>query len=104
MQGYTDWIIATPNRSPSNGHNQFILDFSREKVANHIFSLMDKILSDSKISYNIWDMNRYMTETYSQNLEIDQQGEVAHRYILGVYHLYERLIEKYPKILLESCA
>jgi alpha-galactosidase len=65
---------------------------------------MDTILDKSKISYIKWDMNRYMTETYSQSLDYDQQGEVAHRYILGVYKLYERLIEKYPEILFESCA
>jgi alpha-galactosidase len=65
---------------------------------------MDNILANSKISYIKWDMNRYMTETYSLSLDVDQQGEVAHRYILGVYSLYERLIEKYPEILFESCA
>jgi alpha-galactosidase len=80
------------------------LDFSREEVVSHIFSLMDSILAKSKISYIKWDMNRYMTETYSLTLDFDQQGEVAHRYILGVYNLYERLIEKYPEILFESCA
>lgn len=104
FEEHPDWIIATPDRRPSHGRNQFILDFSREDVVNHIFSLMDNILSKSKISYIKWDMNRYMTETYSQNLDVDQQGEVSHRYILGVYKLYERLIEKYPEILFESCA
>ena len=29
---------------------------------------------------------------------------VFHRYILGVYSLYEKLIRRYPHILLESCA
>jgi alpha-galactosidase len=101
---HPDWMIATPNRRSSHGRNQFILDFSREEVVSHIFSLMDNILAKSKISYIKWDMNRYMTETYSQSLAFDQQGEVAHRYILGVYSLYERLIEKYPEILFESCA
>lgn len=101
---HPDWIIATPNRRPSHGRNQFILDFSRDEVVDHIFSLMDNILAKSKISYIKWDMNRYITETYSQSLNYDQQGEVSHRYILGVYKLYERLIQKYPKILFESCA
>lgn len=101
---HPEWIIATPNRRPSHGRNQFILDFSREEVVSHIFSLMDSILAKSKISYIKWDMNRYMTEIYSLSLDVDQQGEVAHRYILGVYNLYEKLIEKYPEVLFESCA
>ncbi|MDQ0973381.1 alpha-galactosidase [Neobacillus niacini] len=104
FQQHPDWIIATPNRRASHGRNQFVLDFSRNEVVDHIFTLMDNILSKSKISYIKWDMNRHMTEIYSTSLEFDQQGEVAHRYILGVYRLYERLIEKYPQILFESCA
>ncbi|MFJ5758552.1 alpha-galactosidase [Neobacillus sp. NPDC093182] len=104
FQQHPDWIIATPNRRASHGRNQFVLDFSRNEVVDHIFTLMDNILSKSKISYIKWDMNRYMTEIYSASLDFDQQGEVAHRYILGVYRLYERLIEKYPEILFESCA
>ncbi|MBM6691461.1 alpha-galactosidase, partial [Fusobacterium mortiferum] len=51
-----------------------------------------------------WDMNRYITECYSVKLPADRQGEVFHRYILGVYSLYERLTTKYPRILFESCA
>lgn len=101
---HPDWIIATPNRTPSHGRNQFILDFSRKEVVEHIFQLMVTIIEDSNISYIKWDMNRYMTETYSSSLPIDQQGELSHRYILGVYSLYEKLLAKYPEMLFESCA
>ncbi|MGM7719690.1 alpha-galactosidase [Metabacillus sp. Hm71] len=101
---HPDWIISSPNRKASHGRNQFVLDFSRKEVVDHIFMLMDDIISQSRISYIKWDMNRYITEAYSFALEADQQGEFFHRYILGVYHLYEQLLEKYPEILFESCA
>lgn len=104
FQDHPGWMIKTPNRDASHGRNQFILDFSRDEVVDHIFTLMDKTLEKSDISYIKWDMNRYITEPYSLDLEIDQQGEFFHRYILGVYKLYEKLIKKYPKILFESCA
>ncbi|WP_035343998.1 alpha-galactosidase [Alkalihalobacillus hemicellulosilyticus] len=101
---HPEWVIQTPNRTASHGRNQFILDFGRAEVVDYIFKMMDDILSTSNISYIKWDMNRYITEPYSNNLHVDQQGEVFHRYILGVYNLYEQLIEKYPHILFESCA
>ncbi|MGN7941752.1 alpha-galactosidase [Virgibacillus sp. 6R] len=104
FEEHPEWMISTPDRGASHGRNQFVLDFSRKEVVDYIFQLMDDIISDSKISYIKWDMNRYITEAYSTSLDIDQQGEVFHRYILGVYDLYERLIEKYPEILFESCA
>lgn len=104
FEEHSDWLIASPDREPSHGRNQYILDFSRQEVVDHMYQLMDNIISDAKISYIKWDMNRFMTEVYSKVLPPDQQGEVFHRYILGVYSLYERLIEKYPDILFESCA
>ncbi|WP_163578842.1 alpha-galactosidase [Gracilibacillus saliphilus] len=104
FEEHPDWILSTPERRASHGRNQFVLDFTRGEVVDYIFDLMDKIISKSKISYIKWDMNRHITEAFSQSLPADQQGEVFHRYILGVYDLYERLIKKYPEILFESCA
>ena len=66
--------------------------------------MMYKILSEAKVSYIKWDMNRSITECYSAALPADRQGEVFHRYILGVYDLYERLNTAFPQILFESCA
>ena len=49
-------------------------------------------------------MNRYISEAYSALLPRQQQGELFHRYILGVYQLYEMLIDNFPDIMIESCA
>lgn len=86
------------------GRNQYVLDFSRKEVVDRIYEMMAKILSEAKVSYVKWDMNRSITECYSAALPADRQGEVYHRYILGVYNLYERLTSKFPHVLFESCA
>lgn len=101
---HPEWVIHTPERSMSHGRNQFVLDFSRKDVRDYLFDMMDKILRESSISYIKWDMNRNITEAYSHGLEAKKQGEFMHRYILGVYDLYDRLTKKYPKILFESCS
>ncbi|MDQ0199450.1 alpha-galactosidase [Neobacillus ginsengisoli] len=103
-KNHPDWIIHVPNRMSSHGRNQYVLDFSRNDVVDYIHGLMAKILRDAPISYVKWDMNRYMTEIGSAKLSVDRQREVAHRYILGVYDLYERLTTEFPEILFESCA
>lgn len=103
-RAHPDWIICTPDRRASHGRNQFVLDFSRPEVVDHIYSMMAKILSEAKVSYIKWDMNRCITEAFSAALPADQQGELFHRYILGVYSLYERLTSAFPHVLFESCA
>lgn len=101
---HPDWIIHVPNRRLSHGRNQYVLDFSRKEVVDYIYESMAKVLREAPISYVKWDMNRYMTEVGSAELPPGRQREVAHRYILGVYDLYERLTTKFPDILFESCA
>lgn len=101
---HPDWILSVPERFESPARQQHVLDYSRKEVVDYIFGLLDKILSDSKISYIKWDMNRYITECYSRAIAADRQGTVFHKYVLGVYDLYTRLTEKYPEILFESCS
>lgn len=101
---HPDYIIETPKRHASHGRKQYVLDFSRKEVVNNIYEQLVKILDEDEIDYIKWDMNRNITECYSIAYPPEQQGEIMHRYILGVYNLYERLIERYPKILFESCA
>ncbi|MBS4175131.1 alpha-galactosidase [Bacillus sp. FJAT-49736] len=101
---HPDWLIHVPNRRLSHGRNQFILDFSRKEVVDHLYKVIASILEEAPITYVKWDMNRNMTEIGSAVLPVERASEVAHRYILGVYELYERLTSAFPKVLFESCA
>lgn len=104
FRDHPDWIIHTPDRPNSHGRHQYVLDFTRPEVVEHIYAMISKILRESKISYVKWDMNRCITEAYSPSLPAERQGEVFHRYMLGVYDLYERLTSEFPEILFEFCA
>lgn len=103
-RAHPDWIIRVPGRRASPGRNQYVLDFSRGEVVDCIYDQMAKLLGEAEISYIKWDMNRSITEPFSAALPPDRQGELFHRYILGVYRLYERLTSAFPQVLFESCA
>ena len=103
-RAHPDWALSVPGRRKSLGRSQCVLDFSRKEVVDNIYEQMEAILASGKVSYVKWDMNRSITECWSHALPADQQGEVFHRYILGLYDLYERLTAKFPHVLFESCA
>ncbi|MDN6517451.1 MAG: alpha-galactosidase, partial [Enterococcus sp.] len=48
--------------------------------------------------------NRSLSDVYSIQLSPENQGEAAHRHILGVYELMENLIALYPNVLWEGCS
>lgn len=103
-RAHPDWLIGAPDRFECHSRHQHVLDMSRDEVVDYLYGCMDKLLSESKVSYIKWDMNRYMTEPFGRELPCDRQGEFMHRYILGVYKLYDRLTKKFPHVLFESCA
>ena len=94
FRAHPDWAIHVPGRFRSHARHQYVLDYSRPEVVDYIYEMVAKILAESKISYIKWDMNRSITECFSAALPPHRQGEVFHRYILGVYALYERLISE----------
>ena len=103
-RAHPEWVMIDPDYVPCHGRNQYVLDFSRREVVDHIFNMLDHVLDGADVNYIKWDMNRTMSEVYSRSHSSDRQGRVMHEYILGVYDLYERLMQKYPDILFESCA
>ncbi|WML28464.1 alpha-galactosidase [Neobacillus sp. OS1-33] len=101
---HPDWAVGLPGQHYTLGRNQLVLDFSRQEIVDYLYEKMSAIIKQANLSYIKWDMNRNITEAFSQKLAVDQQGEFFHRYILGVYRLYDRLTTEFPHVLFESCA
>ena len=101
---HPDWVLHEPGRRRSIGREQMVLDLSRPEVVQYLFDTIAGVLRSANIEYVKWDMNRNLTEVYSAALPPERQGEVAHRYMLGVYRLHEMLLEAFPNLLIEGCS
>ena len=103
-KAHPDWVMQIPGKPHSEGRNQRILDFANPEVVDYISDQMSQVFSSADIKYVKWDMNRIFSDYYSPYLKPEQQGEVAHRYMMGLYRLMKTLTEKFPHILFEGCA
>ncbi|GAX08229.1 alpha-galactosidase [Secundilactobacillus silagincola] len=101
---HPDWLIAAPNRQKTPSRNQFVLDLSRPEVVDYVFQMVGNMIKKTGLDYIKWDMNRNITDMFGQKLPPHQQQEMGHRYMLGVYQLYERVTTAFPDVLIESCA
>lgn len=102
-RAHPDWIIHATGIEPCQGRFQYVLDLTRKDVRDHIVDIISKCLSENEIDYVKWDMNRSITENYSAHLG-DRGKEFAHRYVLGLYDICERIINGFPEIFFEGCA
>ncbi len=101
---HPEWALSEPGRKPVMGRNQMVLDMSREDVVDYIYESMSKILDSANIEYVKWDFNRSLANVYSNAEIAENQGEIAHRFILGTYELLHRLSEAYPNLMIEGCS
>ena len=101
-RAHPDWILG--RREQAIGRNQYILDLSRREVQDYLIAALTQVFTEADPAYVKWDMNRNKSDTYSPALPPEAQGEVRHRYILGLYRVLSTLTERFPKILFEGCA
>ncbi len=103
---HPDWVVRHPYKRAGIGRGQYVLDFANPEVIDNIYAQMASIISKCHVDYLKWDMNRNITEAYSPYLKNQHllQGEFFHRYIVGVYHLYAKLLKAFPNLLIEGCA
>jgi len=101
FRAHPDWILG--RKEQAVGRHQYVLDLTRPAVCAYVLSAMRRVFA-SGVSYVKWDMNRNLTDTWSSFWPPEQQGEVTHRYMLGLYGILQKLTEEFPQVLVESCA
>ena len=101
---HPDWAFTIPGRRPVRGRNQLVLDFSRKEVVDYIFDSISKVIDSANISYIKMDMNRSICDVYTAVEQNQNYGKIMYEYVLGVYDFLERLIQRYPDLLIEGCS
>ncbi len=102
-KAHPGWVLEAPNRPFARGRSQLVLDFSRREVRDHVYGAIKQVLDSAEITYVKWDMNRSLTDVWSAALPAGRQGELFHRFVLGVYDILERMRRDFPHILIEGC-
>ncbi len=103
-RSHPEWAIKIPGRKPMQSRYQLLLDMTNPDVQDYLYERISDILGSADISYVKWDMNRSISDWYTALLPAERQGEMPHRYVLGVYALLERLTSAFPNVLFEGCS
>jgi alpha-galactosidase len=98
LRAHPDWILGEPGRSQPLGRGQYVLDLTRDEVADNIYAQLDALLTDFPIAYLKWDMNRDLTHPMSRG------RPAARAQVRAVYALIDRLRAVHPRVEIESCA
>ncbi len=103
-KAHPEYAMDIPGKAHTEGRNQRVLDLTRDDVCDFVIESMTDVFGSADISYVKWDMNRIFSDVFSASLPSNRQGEVAHRYMLGLYRILRTLNERFPEILFEGCS
>ena len=103
-RAHPDWCLHAKDRRRTQSRHQLILDMSRTDVQDYVIEAVSSVLRSTPISYVKWDMNRNFKEFGSDLLLDGREGEVSHRYMLGLYRVLEAITASFPEVLFESCS
>lgn len=99
-KSHPDWILSEPNRERSLMKTQCILDMSQDCIRDWAIDWLDKLITEEKLDYLKWDMNREVSEL---GLNAIEQGKAV-KYMRNIEYIWQHLNEKFPDLLMENCA
>lgn len=103
-RAHPDWAMHFEGRPRTPARNQLILNMARNDVKEHIFGVLDKLVSENDIAFLKWDMNRNASEPGWPEAAPDQQKKMWIQYVRNVYEIIDRLRAKHPRLEIESCS
>lgn len=101
---HPEYAMHVKGRAPVSGRGQLVMDLTSPIVRDYVVDSICNVLSSASINYVKWDMNRHLSNIGSSFQNDASQREVAHRYMLGVYDIMNRITNAFPTILFESCS
>jgi alpha-galactosidase len=104
FRAHPEYAIGVPDRSRCYCRHQYMMDLTNPEVRDYIVNTVNSVLHSHNIEYVKWDYNRNVTEFFSPVGDPARMGEFAHRYALGVYDLFERIVRANPNIFFEGCS
>ncbi|PNY22965.1 Alpha-galactosidase 2 [Tolypocladium capitatum] len=93
---HADWALHAGKYPRTETRHQLVLNVALPEVQEYIIDSVSNILNSSQISYVKWDNNRGIHEAPSPFTD--------HAYMLGLYHVFDTLTERFPDVLWEGCA
>ncbi|SEQ20081.1 alpha-galactosidase [Lentzea albida] len=92
---HPDWVYRLPGREPTLIRNQMLLNLGLPEVYEFVVSTLDRLLTEFRIDYLKWDMNRPATE---------RAPELDGAHVRNYWRVLDHLRSKHPHVLVEGCA
>lgn len=102
-RAHPDWVLHIPGRDRTELRNQLVLNLARPDVAEFTYGWLDRLVTEYRVDFLKWDMNRAFSEAGWPGEE-DGHDLLWTRYTHHLYDVIDRLRARHPGLRVESCS
>lgn len=93
-----DWFLRVP------GRNNLILNYGNKDAVDYIYKVLSHYIIELDLSCYRQDFNIELTSYFQANDEENRRGITEIKHVTGMYALWDKLLEKYPNVIIDNCA
>lgn len=99
VKEHPQWFLSLP------GDEDLILDYGVPDAVDHVLQLLAQYADDLELSCYRQDFNGMsLGAVFKRYDDEDRRGIHEIKYITGMYELWDRLLERYPNLIIDNCA
>ena len=96
---HPEYLLENPNDEMS-----MLLNLGNEEAWQYCFETLSDMIETLKIDCYRQDFNFAPLEIWSKNDTDDRRGITEIKHIMGMYRLWDCLLDKFPNLLIDNCA
>ena len=101
----TDLVKEHPEYLISQeGSKNFLLDLGNEDAFNYCLDILTEKIDTLKIDWYRQDFNFKPLPYWRSKDEENRRGITEIKHIMGLYRLWDTLLERFPKLMIDNCA
>jgi alpha-galactosidase len=98
VKNHPEWFLKLPN---TKGR---ILNYGNKEALGYIFKLISNHIKDLNLLCYRQDFNTDLTSFFKVNDEENRRGITEIKHIMGMYELWDGLLQKYPDLIIDNCS
>ena len=99
---HPEWFLR--RKGEVEGSDYWLLNLGDEKALDYVVELLSGFIEDLSLSCYRQDFNMDPLPYWNENDEPDREGILQIKHIMGLYTLWDTLLEKFPYLLIDNCA
>lgn len=95
---HPEWFIELP------GYSSHILNYGNDEAVDYICNLLSYYVEKLDLSCYRQDFNSSLTQYFEINDEENRRGITEIKHIMGMYKIWDYILEKFPCVIIDNCA